>query len=173
MVTSNTYHGRLAICNKQGLKNILHESQFTDLPLKNCSLPPGALVALIGAPLPLILPLPACFPADPFVPAPAPTPPPALAALSLLAAAPKLLCGCGPSAVGDEADDEDDAGDDCGETPTRPPVAAAAVEWCCRTADGDNSMVAVPLTVVVVVVLAAGSVSVIVAHFVRILLMIS
>lgn len=108
--------------------------------MKNCSLPPGALVALIGpdnAPLPLTFPPPFPLPgapclmppppefsvAVPFVP---PEPPDTAVAdfdLSLPVAAepPKLLlCSCGPSAVGDEADDDDDAGDDWGDTPTTP-----------------------------------------------------
>lgn len=100
--------------------------------LKNCSLPPGALVALIGpdsVPLPLTFPpfpalLPPCAPclipptepelsAVPFVPPELPDTVVELFDLFLpVAAAPKLLCSCGPSAVGDEADDDDDAGDD-------------------------------------------------------------
>lgn len=155
--------------------------------LKNCNRPPGALVALIGpdsAPLPLIFPpfpavllpcapclLPPTEPELSAVPLVPPEPANEVFVLSLpVAAAAKVLCsGCDPSAVGDEADDDDDAGDDWGDTPTTP----AAPGWCWR-AEGDSNMVAVPLTVVVALVAAVGAdSSVIVAHFVRILLIIS
>lgn len=102
--------------------------------LKNCNLPPGALVALIGpdnVPFPLTFPpfpvlVPCLLNAVPFDPPELPDAVVALFDLSLpVAATPKLLCNCGPSAVGDEADDDDDAGDDWGDTPTTP-----TPEWC-------------------------------------------
>lgn len=45
--------------------------------------------------------------------------------------------------------------------------------WWCAAADGDSRIVAVPLTVVVLLVAVVPLSSVIVAHFVRILLIIS
>lgn len=151
----------VGFASKQNKKN---------LPLKNCNLPPEPPPPLTDndcVPFPLSLPFPAtiaCFPAVPFVP-------------------PELLAfGCGPSAVGDEADEDEDAGEDCGETPTTGSCCCCCWSWwwwwcaaaaAAAAADGDSRIVAVPLTVVVVVAVVVPTSSVIVAHFVRILLIIS
>lgn len=150
----------VGFASKQNKKN---------LPLKNCNLPPEPPPPLTDndcVPFPLSLPFPAtiaCFPAVPFVP-------------------PELLAfGCGPSAVGDEADEDEDAGEDCGETPTTGSCCCCWSWWwwwcaaaaAAAAADGDSRIVAVPLTVVVVVAVVVPTSSVIVAHFVRILLIIS
>lgn len=120
--------------------------------LKNCNLPPEPPPLTASDCVPLPLSLPACFPGKP------------CAGFAF-----------GPSAVGDEADEDEDAGEDCGETPTGSCCSWWWLLrwWWCAAADGDSRIVAVPLTVVVLLVAVVPPSSVIVAHFVRILLIIS
>lgn len=90
---------------------MLTTSKKINSPLKNCNLPPEAVVAVTGidddGPLPLsLLPFPVVclLPLVPLVP-------PELVGLVVAEVLPSCCC-CGPSAIGDDADDDDEAGDD-------------------------------------------------------------